>query len=64
MKARTWLARNLDKDMGYFKFLLTKMEDMGRALGSYRLGTKRRWGGLEALKTVGEDVGGNHEACY
>ena len=31
MKARTWLARDDDKDMGDVKFLLDKMEEMGES---------------------------------
>jgi hypothetical protein len=43
MKARTWLARNEKNGIEDFKFLLTKMEEMERALGSCCLRTKRIW---------------------
>jgi hypothetical protein len=41
LKAGTWLARDDEKDLEDFKFLLTKMEEMERALGSCCLGTKK-----------------------
>lgn len=40
LKARTWLARDDEKDLEDFKFLLTKIEEMGRALGSCCLGAE------------------------
>ena len=43
MKAGTWLARYDEKDLEDFKFLLTKMEEMGGILGSRSLGMERRW---------------------
>lgn len=62
MKARTWLARDDEKDLEDFKFLLTKMEEMGEIFGVLLLGDGGEMGNLEALTTAGEDVGGAYEA--
>jgi hypothetical protein len=52
MKARAWLARNLDKDLEDFKFL-TKTEEMGESFGGLLPGYGEDMGDLEALTTVG-----------
>jgi hypothetical protein len=47
MKARTWLGRDDDKDLEDFKFLLTKMDEVGEGFGDIWcccLGMERRWG--------------------
>jgi hypothetical protein len=62
MKARTWLARDEVKDLEDFKFLLTKMEEMEESFGELLIGDDEEMGDLEALTTVGKDVGGAHEA--
>ena len=64
MKARTWLARNDKKDLEDFRFLITKMHELGEGFGGVVLavGDGKEMGDLEALKTVGEDAGGRHEA--
>jgi hypothetical protein len=62
MKARTWLARDEKDDLDDFKFLLTKMEEMGESFGELLLGDREEMGDQEALTTVGEHVGSVHEA--
>ena len=64
MKARTWLARDDEKDLEDFKFLLTKMHESGEGFGRIVLlpGDGDEIGDLEALTTAGEDVGGRHLA--
>jgi hypothetical protein len=62
MKARTWLARDGKKDLEDFKFLLTKMGEMGESFGMLLPGDGEEMGDLEALTTTGEDAGGAHEA--
>jgi hypothetical protein len=64
MKARTWLARDDEKDLEDFKFLLTKMHKSGEGFGDIVLlpGDGEEMGDLEALATAGEDIGGRHEA--
>lgn len=62
MKAKTWLARGEDRDLTDFKFLLTKMEEMGESFGVLLPGDEEEIGYLEALTSAGEVVGEAHEA--
>lgn len=63
MKARTWLARDDEKDLEDFKFLLTKMHESGEGFGDIVLlpGDGEEMGDMEALATAGEVVGGRYE---
>jgi hypothetical protein len=58
VKTRTWLARN---DLEGFKFLLTKMEETGESFGELLVGDGEEMKDLEALTTVGKDVGDAYE---
>jgi len=62
MKARTWLARDDEKDLRDFKFLLTKMEEMRESFEVLDLGVGEEMGDQEALMTAGRDAGGAYEA--
>jgi hypothetical protein len=62
MKARTWLARDEEKDLEDFKFLLTKMGEMEESFGVLPPWDGEEMGDLEALTTAGEDIGGAYEA--
>jgi hypothetical protein len=61
MKAKTWLDRDEDKDLQDFRFLITKMGEMGETFGTLQPGDEEEMGDLETLKTVGEEVGGTLE---
>ena len=56
MKAKTWLARDEDKDLEDFEFLLIKMEESGESFGDED-GEER-----EALTDMVQEVGGDHKA--
>ena len=56
------LARDLDKDLEDFKFLLTKMEEMGGSFGELLVGDGEEMGDQEALTTMGREVRGAYEA--
>jgi hypothetical protein len=49
MKARTWLARDEEKDLEDFKFLLTTMGEMEESFGVLLPGNGEEMGDLEAL---------------
>ena len=59
MKARTWLEWNDDKDLGDFKFLLTKMDEAEEGFGDMVLqpGDREEMGDVEALTAAAEDAG-------
>ena len=56
------LARDEKKDLEDFRFLITKMHELGRASAVWCWQMRMKMGNLEALKTAGEDAGGRHEA--
>jgi hypothetical protein len=62
MKAKAWVQRDEKKDLDDFKFLLTKMEELGESFGVLELGDEVDMGDQEILTTAGRDVGGAHEA--
>ncbi|KAA6410348.1 MAG: hypothetical protein FRX48_05769 [Lasallia pustulata] len=61
MKARTWLARDELKDLHDFKFLLTKMEEMGEDFPVLAPEDGEEMGDLKTLTTAAEDAGGLYE---
>ena len=61
MKARTWVVRDELRDLHDFKFLLTKMEEMGENFSVLAPEDGEEMGDLEALTTAGEDAGGLYE---
>ena len=60
-KARTWLARDELKDLHDFKFLLTKMEEMGEDFPVLAPEDGEEMGDLKTLTTAAEDAGWLYE---
>lgn len=63
MKARAWLARDRPADLQDFRFLLTKMREIGEGFGVLQpADSDEEAGDVEALMSAGEDVGGPLES--
>ncbi|KAI9651712.1 MAG: hypothetical protein M1829_002559 [Trizodia sp. TS-e1964] len=63
MKARTWLARDKEKDLEDLMFLIAKMHELREGFQGVVLddGDEEKMGDLKALKTAAGDAGGRYE---
>lgn len=57
MKARTWRARNDEKDLADFRFLLNKMVEAGERFGYLSLGNGEDIGDFDAVREAVNDAG-------
>lgn len=60
MKARTWLARNDEKDLADFRFLLHKMVEVGERFGKLGDGSGEVLGDLDTVRLAVNDAGWNY----